>query len=278
MGFVRRRFSSGKACSSPGQARRDPVNPGVLTAVFGRRGPVPHPSSGLLAMFIRCPGAAPRPPALGRACFGLQVVPADRIHPDPGQASPRNLGEYLPDARRGRPFLKLAHSAAHNALGGPWQGLGVLAAYGRGGRGRRVRTHPKEGRVMFRARWPPRVLAPRDTPRPPRTRRAAGRFGHRMDQAAVAAFHAPNAVAGRGPRPSGLRTWQSTTMRRAGAHLDAVQKAQFNSRSPSTSTFVPLGIVPVRRARGTCRRERVRQAALNSARPSRRRPPGAAWS
>jgi len=95
-------------------------DPGVLTAVFGAS--LYLTLIGLLAMFIGV--LVRRTPAALAALFGLQVVLPIVFIQIPAKLT-KNLGEYLPDA--GEQAFKLAHSGAY-ALG-PWQGLGVLAAY-----------------------------------------------------------------------------------------------------------------------------------------------------
>jgi ABC-2 type transport system permease protein len=95
-------------------------DPGVLTAVFGAS--LYLSLIGLLAMFIGV--LVRRTPAALAALFGLQVVLPIVFIQIPAKLT-KNLGEYLPDA--GEQAFKLAHSGAY-ALG-PWQGLGVLAAY-----------------------------------------------------------------------------------------------------------------------------------------------------
>ena len=97
-------------------------DPGVLTAVFGAG--LYLTLVGLLGMFIgvlvrRTPGAL-------AALFGLLVVlPIVFIH-DPRASSARTLGEYLP-GNAGEQAFHLLHGGAYTL--GPWQGLGVLAAY-----------------------------------------------------------------------------------------------------------------------------------------------------
>jgi ABC-2 type transport system permease protein len=95
-------------------------DPGVLTAVFG--GGLYLTLVGLLGMFV---GVLVRhTPAALAALFGLQAVLPIVFIEIPGKIT-KNLGEYLPDA--GEKAFQLVHSGAY-ALG-PWQGLGVLAAY-----------------------------------------------------------------------------------------------------------------------------------------------------
>ncbi len=96
------------------------VDPGVLTAVFGAG--LYLTLIGLLAMFIGV--LVRRTPAALAALFGLLVVLPIVFIQIPAKIS-KNLGEYMPDA--GEQAFKLVHSGAY-ALG-PWQGLGVLAAY-----------------------------------------------------------------------------------------------------------------------------------------------------
>lgn len=95
-------------------------DPGVLAAVFGAG--LYLTLVGLLGMFIgvlvrRTPGAL-------AALFGLLVVPPIVFTQIPGKIT-KNLGEYMPEADE-RAF-HLPQGGAY-ALG-PWQGLGVEAAY-----------------------------------------------------------------------------------------------------------------------------------------------------
>jgi ABC-2 type transport system permease protein len=95
-------------------------DPGVLTAVFGAG--LYLTLVGLLGMFI---GVLVRhTPAALAALFGLLAVLPIVFIEIPGKIT-KNLGEYMPDA--GEKAFQLVHSGAY-ALG-PWQGLGVLAAY-----------------------------------------------------------------------------------------------------------------------------------------------------
>jgi ABC-2 type transport system permease protein len=95
-------------------------DPGVLTAVFGAG--LYLTLVGLLGMFI---GAlVRRTPAALAALFGLLAVLPILFIQIAGQIT-KNLGEYLPDA--GEQAYRLVHSGAYTL--GPWQGLGVLAAY-----------------------------------------------------------------------------------------------------------------------------------------------------
>ena len=95
-------------------------DPGVLTAVLGAG--LYLTLVGLLAMFIGV--LVRRTPAALAALFGLLVVLPIVFIQIPAKIS-KDLGEYMPDA--GEQAFKLVHSGAY-ALG-PWQGLGVLAAY-----------------------------------------------------------------------------------------------------------------------------------------------------
>lgn len=95
-------------------------DPGVLTAVFGAG--LYLTLVGLLGMFIGV--LVRRTPAALAALFGLLAVLPIVFIEIPGKIT-KNLGEYLPDA--GENAYTLVHSGAY-ALG-PWQGLGVLAAY-----------------------------------------------------------------------------------------------------------------------------------------------------
>jgi hypothetical protein len=95
-------------------------DPGVLTAVFGAG--LYLTLVGLLGLFIGV--LVRRTPAALAALFGLLAVLPIVFIEIPGKVT-KNLGEYLPDA--GEQAYQLVHSGAY-ALG-PWQGLGVLAAY-----------------------------------------------------------------------------------------------------------------------------------------------------
>ena len=95
-------------------------DPGVLTAVFGAG--LYLTLIGLLGMFIGV--LVRRTPAALAALFGLLAVLPIVFIQIPGTVT-KNLGEYLPDA--GEQAFQLAHNGAY-ALG-PWQALGVLAAY-----------------------------------------------------------------------------------------------------------------------------------------------------
>ena len=95
-------------------------DPGVLTAVSG--GGLYLTLVGLLGLFIGV--LVRRTPAALAAVFGLLAVLPIVFIQIPGKIT-KNLGEYLPDA--GEQGFHLLHSGAY-ALG-PWQGLGVLAAY-----------------------------------------------------------------------------------------------------------------------------------------------------
>jgi ABC-2 type transport system permease protein len=95
-------------------------DPGVLTAVFG--GGLYLTLVGLLGMFI---GVLVRyTPAALAALFGLLAVLPIVFIEIPGKVT-KNVGEYMPDA--GEQAYTLVHSGAYTL--GPWQGLGVLAAY-----------------------------------------------------------------------------------------------------------------------------------------------------
>jgi hypothetical protein len=95
-------------------------DPGVVTAVFGAG--LYLTLVGLLGMFTGV--LVRRAPAALAALFGLLAVLPIVFVEIPGKIT-KNLGEYMPDA--GEQAFKLVHSGAY-ALG-PWQGLGVLAAY-----------------------------------------------------------------------------------------------------------------------------------------------------
>jgi hypothetical protein len=95
-------------------------DPGVLTAVFGAG--LYLTLIGLLGMFIGV--LVRRTPAALAALFGLLAVLPIVFIEIPGKIT-KNLGEYMPDA--GEQAFQLLHNGAY-ALG-PWQGLGVLAAY-----------------------------------------------------------------------------------------------------------------------------------------------------
>jgi ABC-type transport system involved in multi-copper enzyme maturation permease subunit len=95
-------------------------DPGAATAVFGAG--LYLTLIGLLGMFIgvlvrRTPGAL-------AALFGLLVVPPIVFTQIPGKIT-KNLAEYMPEA--GERAFHLLQGGAY-ALG-PWQGLGVEAAY-----------------------------------------------------------------------------------------------------------------------------------------------------
>ena len=95
-------------------------DPGAATAVFGAG--LYLTLVGLLGMFLGV--LVRRAPAALAALFGLLAVLPIVFIEIPGKIT-KNLGEYLPDA--GEQAFQLVHSGAY-ALG-PWQGLGVLAAY-----------------------------------------------------------------------------------------------------------------------------------------------------
>jgi ABC-type transport system involved in multi-copper enzyme maturation permease subunit len=95
-------------------------DPGVLTAVFGAG--LYLTLVGLLGMFVGV--LVRRTPAALAALFGLLAVLPIVFIEIPGKIT-KNLGEYLPDA--GEKAFQLVHSGAYTL--GPWQGLGVLAAY-----------------------------------------------------------------------------------------------------------------------------------------------------
>jgi ABC-type transport system involved in multi-copper enzyme maturation permease subunit len=95
-------------------------DPGVLTAVFGAG--LYLTLVGLLGMFIGV--LVRRTPAALAALFGLLAVLPIVFIEIPGKLT-KNLGEYMPDA--GENAYTLVHSGAYTL--GPWQGLGVLAAY-----------------------------------------------------------------------------------------------------------------------------------------------------
>jgi hypothetical protein len=95
-------------------------DPGVLTAVSG--GGLYLTLVGLLGLFIGV--LVRRTPAALAALFVLLAVLPIVFIQIPGKIT-KNLGEYMPDA--GEQGFHLLHSGAY-ALG-PWQGLGVLAAY-----------------------------------------------------------------------------------------------------------------------------------------------------
>jgi ABC-2 type transport system permease protein len=96
-------------------------DPGVLTAVFG--GGLYLTFAGLLGVFIAV--LVRRTPAALAALFGLLVVLPIAFIEIPGKISAR-LGEYLPGTA-GEQAFHLLHGGAYTL--GPWQGLGVLAAY-----------------------------------------------------------------------------------------------------------------------------------------------------
>jgi ABC-type transport system involved in multi-copper enzyme maturation permease subunit len=96
-------------------------DPGVVTAVFGAG--LYLTLVGLLALFIGV--VVRRTPAALAVLFGLLVILPivfTQIH---GKFS-SNVGEFLP-GNAGQQAFQLLHGGAY-ALG-PWQGLGVLAAY-----------------------------------------------------------------------------------------------------------------------------------------------------
>ncbi len=95
--------------------------PGVPTAVFG--GGLYLTLAGLLGLFLGI--LVRRTPAALAALFGLLVVLPIVFIEIPGGISAR-LGEYAPGSA-GEQGFHLLHGGAY-ALG-PWQGLGVLAAY-----------------------------------------------------------------------------------------------------------------------------------------------------
>jgi ABC-2 type transport system permease protein len=95
-------------------------DPGVLTAVFGAG--LYLTLIGLLGMFIGV--VVRRTPAALAALFGLLAVLPIVFKQIPGKIT-ENLGEYTPDA--GERAFHLLQGGAY-ALG-PWQGLGVEAAY-----------------------------------------------------------------------------------------------------------------------------------------------------
>jgi ABC-2 type transport system permease protein len=95
-------------------------DPGVLTAVFGAG--LYLTFVGLLGVFIGV--LVRRTPAALAALFGLLAVLPIVFIEIPGKIT-KDLGEYMPDA--GEQAYQLMHRGAY-ALG-PWQGLGVLAAY-----------------------------------------------------------------------------------------------------------------------------------------------------
>jgi ABC-2 type transport system permease protein len=112
-------FFLGQSVLSP--ARHAGIgDPGVLTAVFGAGQYLTL--VGLLGMFIGV--MVRRTPAALAALFGLLVVLPIVFIEIPGKIT-KSVGEYLPDA--GEQAYQLLHRGAY-ALG-PWQGLGVLAAY-----------------------------------------------------------------------------------------------------------------------------------------------------
>jgi ABC-type transport system involved in multi-copper enzyme maturation permease subunit len=95
-------------------------DPGVLTAVFG--GGLYLTLIGLLGMFIGV--LVRRPPGALAALFVLLIAAPIVLHQIPGKVT-ENLREYMPNA--GEQIYKLVHSGTYTL--GPWQGLGVLAAY-----------------------------------------------------------------------------------------------------------------------------------------------------
>jgi ABC-type transport system involved in multi-copper enzyme maturation permease subunit len=112
-------FFAGQGALSP--ARHAGIgDPGALTAVLGAS--LYLTLIGLLGMFIGV--VVRRTPAALAALFGLLVIPPIVFTQIPGKIS-ENLGEYMPEA--GERAFHLMQGGAY-ALG-PWQGLGVLAAY-----------------------------------------------------------------------------------------------------------------------------------------------------
>ena len=96
-------------------------DPGVVTAVFGAG--LYLLLVGLLGVFV---GVLVRhTPAALAVLFGVLVVLPFAIGLLPGSFGDR-VGEYLP-SNAGQDGWKLLHGAAYTL--GPWQGLGVLAAY-----------------------------------------------------------------------------------------------------------------------------------------------------
>jgi ABC-type transport system involved in multi-copper enzyme maturation permease subunit len=97
-------------------------DPGVLTAVFGAG--LYLTFIGLLAMFI---GVLVRhtPGALATLFGILIVLPILFLNIIPGKIT-QNLGEYMPGQAGEQAFHQL-HRGTYTL--GPWQGLGVLAAY-----------------------------------------------------------------------------------------------------------------------------------------------------
>jgi ABC-2 type transport system permease protein len=93
----------------------------VLTAVFG--GGLYLTLVGLLGMFIGI--VLRRTSAAVGALFAILVVLPLVIGLVPGKISSL-LGEFMP-ASAGEEIWKLLHGGAYTL--GPWQGLGVLAAY-----------------------------------------------------------------------------------------------------------------------------------------------------
>ncbi len=96
-------------------------DPGVLTAVFG--GGLYLALAGLLGLFIGV--LVRRTPAALAALFGLLVVLPIVFIQIPGRISAL-LGEYLP-RNAGEQGVHLLQGSAYTL--GPWQGLGVLAAW-----------------------------------------------------------------------------------------------------------------------------------------------------
>jgi ABC-2 type transport system permease protein len=96
-------------------------DPGVLTAVFGAG--LYILLVGLLGVFIGV--LVRRTAAALAALFGLVIVLPYAIGLIPGRSAAL-LGEYLP-SNAGQEGWKLPHGGAYTL--GPWQGLGVFAAY-----------------------------------------------------------------------------------------------------------------------------------------------------
>jgi ABC-type transport system involved in multi-copper enzyme maturation permease subunit len=96
-------------------------DPGVLTAVFGAG--LYFALVGLLGMFIGV--LVRRTPAALAALFGLLAVLPIALILFKGKIASQ-LGEYLP-GNAGQQAFTLVHGGPYTL--GPWQGLGVLAAY-----------------------------------------------------------------------------------------------------------------------------------------------------